>query len=104
MFPGGAPAEGEIRELARERGEILALGDPADFQVHEAVEIFLLIPELRPAPGLIATIELLHLLQGLQIGIAAQVISVAVGDCQLECRLLEARTASRDRASPKNVI
>ena len=90
MFPGLCAAEGEIHELARERGEILALGDPADLPGHQAVEIFLLIPELRPAPGLIAAIEFLHLLQGLQIRIAAQVISVAVGDCQLECRLLEA--------------
>ena len=65
----------------------------------------MLIPELGPAPGLIAAIELLHLLQGLQIGIAAQVISVAIGDCQLECRLIEAeKLLEIERRRERNLI
>ena len=48
---------------------------------------------------MIAAIEFLNLLQGLQIRIAAQVISVPIGDGHLEFRLLEAEEFSRDRVS-----
>ena len=82
-------AERKIHELARESGEIQAGIRTPDLPVQHSIEIFLIVPELGPAPGLPAAIEFLNLLKRIKFRIGAEIVTVPVGDRYLELRLRE---------------
>ena len=55
-------AEGQVLEIAGERCEVLAEGDPSNLPVDEVTDELLVVPELRQPQRLAASEQFLHLL------------------------------------------
>ena len=98
-------AERQIHEFARKGCEIQARVQTPDLPVQHSVEIFLIVPELGPAPSLSAAIDLLDLLKRTEICIGREIAAVAIGDRNFELRLTDSEKLLKvERCSERPLI
>ena len=93
MLPGCEPQKVRFWNEQVKAGEILADGQPPDLPVPAPREKYVCRARTGSGARLAAAEHLLHLLQRAELGVVAEVPAVAVGDGQLDLRVMDPEQA-----------